>query len=128
MSLGLAEEYLKAASRSLEEGLPNAAASAAVHAAICANDAICLARLGKRPHGETHGAAVGMLLQACRGTQCEKAASVHSRQLEQVLAIKTDAEYSGVALARKRAQTAVQQASRFVTWAREVVVEAGPRR
>ena len=54
VSLGLAEEYLKAASRSLEEGLPNAAASAAVHAAICANDAICLARLGMRPRGETH--------------------------------------------------------------------------
>lgn len=123
--LTLAEEYLMAAENNLQAGLLNPAASAAVHAAICANDAVCLALSGERPSGKTHGEAVRLLKRACKGTPFEAEASARARQLTDILSVKTEAEYSGQRVTERQAARVVEQARRFVRWAREVVVARG---
>ena len=123
--LALAEDYLAAAENNLQAGLPNPAVSAAVHAAICANDAVCLALIGERSRARTHGEAVKLLKRACRGTPYERSAAARARQLGDILSLKTEAEYSGRLVAKDDAARAMEQARRFVRWAREVVVASG---
>lgn len=120
--LALAEQCIEAAENNLAAGLLNPAVSAAVHAAICANDAVCLALIGERARGKAHGEAVSLLRRACRGTPYSQAVEARSRQLADVLAMKTEAEYSGSMVLEKQARRAVGQARRFVEWARGVVV------
>jgi len=123
--LTLAEEYLMAAENNLQAGLLNPGASAAVHAAICANDAVCLALSGERPSAKTHGEAVRLLKRVCKGTPFEAEASARARQLTDILSVKTEAEYSGQRVTERQAARVVEQARRFVRWAREVVVARG---
>jgi len=122
VSLSLAEEFLAAAQSALEAGRPNAAASAAVHAAICATDAVCEELTGDHPVSKAHDQSVDALKQACRNTRHSKAAMCHARQLSAVLAVKSLAEYGRRALQLAQARRAVTQAARFVEWAREVVL------
>ena len=123
--LGLAEDYLTAAENNLQAGLLNPAASAAVHAAICANDAVCLALSGERSSSKTHGEAVRLLRQACKGTPFEAEAGRRARQLTDILSVKTEAEYSGRRVSEREAARVVEQARRLVRWAREVVIARG---
>ena len=123
--LTLAEEYLMVVENNLQAELLNPSASAAVHAAICANDAACLTLSGERPVGKTHGEAVRLLKRAYKGMPFEAEASARARQLTDILGIKTDAEYSGQRVTERQAARVVEQARRFVRWAREVVVASG---
>ena len=122
--LRLAEEFLAVAEASLEAGRPNAATSAAVHAAVCATDAVCVAFTGERPRGKSHLEAMKLLQRACKGTRHEADAAARVRQLAQILSRKTDAEYSGRALSLSEAAKAVAQARRFIGWASHVVRDA----
>jgi uncharacterized protein (UPF0332 family) len=121
VSLELAEEYLGAARVSLEAERFNAATSSAVHAVICANDAVCLALTGKRQAAKSHDEAIHALQQACAPTRHAKAGAAHEKQLSAVISMKTVAEYGGTFLEHQQAQRAVTPASRFVAWARGVV-------
>jgi len=124
VSLSLAEEYLGAAQTEYAAGRYNAAASAAVHAVICANDAVCLALAGSRPRGRSHAEAARALERACRGTRFEADAARQARRLGDVLRIKSEAEYGGRFVSMEEAERTLRQASRFVEWARRVVAEA----
>ncbi|MBC7286458.1 MAG: hypothetical protein H5T86_00135 [Armatimonadetes bacterium] len=93
--LAVAEDYLAATENNVRAQLPNPAVYAAVHAVICANDAVCIALIGERSLARTHGEAVGLLKRACRGTPYEGSVAARARQLEDILSLKTEAEYSG---------------------------------
>ena len=59
-----AQEYADAASNELDSQRYIAATSLAIHATINASDAVCGARLGKRPAGEDHDQVLTLLRQA----------------------------------------------------------------
>jgi HEPN domain-containing protein len=119
--LRLAEEFLASAESDLQAGRLNAAASAAVHASIHANDAVCLALVSERWKGKSHREALGLLQRACRGTKHEAQAARRMQQLGQILSVKTDAEYGGRALTSDEAAKVTERAKRFLGWASEIV-------
>jgi hypothetical protein len=114
--LGKAEEFLVAASESLQAGHSLAATSLAVHAGISASDAICGARTGQRAAGSDHGQAVALLGQA--GREGKDAA----RLLTRLMPLKNGAEYEPQDVPKASATRAVEQAERIVQIARQVVV------
>jgi len=124
VSLSLAEEYLAAAETEYTAERYNAAASAAVHAVICANDAMCLALGGNRPRGRSHMEAARALERACRGTRFEEDAAKQARRLGDVMRIKSEAEYGGRFVRAEEAERTLRQARRFVEWVRRVVADA----
>jgi HEPN domain-containing protein len=119
--LQLAEEFLASAESDREAGRPNAAASAAIHTGIYASDAVCLALIGERSKGPSHGEALRLLQRACRGTRHEADAGARVRQLSQILALKPDAEYGGRGVTSDEATRVVERARRFVGWASSIV-------
>jgi hypothetical protein len=111
-----AEEYLAAATESLEAQRPIAATSLAIHSAINAADAITGARLGTRAAGQDHDEALRLLDQA--GADGAEVA----RHLARFLPLKTKAEYDPDEIPHSAAEKAVERAHNCMAVARRVVI------
>jgi hypothetical protein len=114
--LGKAEEYLEAASDSLELHRYVAATSLAVHAGINAADAITGARLGQRAAGQDHTQAIDVLSGA--GKDGVEAIV----PLKRLLPLKTRAEYDPEVVPKAEAERAIRWAEKVVVIARRVIV------
>jgi HEPN domain-containing protein len=99
----------------------NQAASNAIHAAIAANDALCLFLGGERPRGQSHAEAARVLRRVCQGTQWEQEAATRAQQLTEVLQEKTAVQYEGRPIGARAADRVMKQAARFLEWAEAVL-------
>ena len=97
------------------------AASSAILAAIAYNDAICLLLARRKPQGDSHTAAAGVLRDACRGTQWEREAPEQCKRLTYLVEQKSTAQYHGRPLPPDDAETIMKQTKRFVEWAEELL-------
>jgi hypothetical protein len=100
------------------------AVSNAVLAVIAANDAVCLCLAGRRPSGQSHTEAAGVLERVCRGTRHEKEASVRADQLVAVLSQKNAAQYLAGPMSPETVRRVLRQGQRFLQWATAVVESA----
>jgi hypothetical protein len=113
--------FLEVAQAANDERHGNQAASNAILAAIAANDAICLRRIGRRGHGESHVEAARVLQEACGASKWQAEAAVKARQLRQIIGLKNAAQYEGEPLGPAVVDRVIRQAKRFVEWADQVV-------
>ena len=120
--LAKAEEFVAAAAAECSDKRYTASGLAAVHAGICATDAITAHRLGEISSAPNHAEAV-VLLRSCFRTGIP---ARHERQIVGLLAAKNSVEYSGQLLTAERSRTLTDQAARFVKWACEVVAPTPP--
>jgi hypothetical protein len=113
-----AEEFLRASIRAAEAADHDAAMLASIHAAIAANDAVCVALLGKRSTDKDHQRAADLLESVG-----DRAPAVGQRagQLRALLKRKNLVEYEARRASAAEARDAVERATRFVSWARQVV-------
>ena len=113
-----AEEFLRASVRAGEAGDHDATMLASIHAAITANDAVCVALLSKRSIDQDHQRAVDLLESVG-----ERAPGVGIRagQLRALLKKKNLVEYEARRASVAEARDAVERATRFVAWARDLV-------
>ena len=109
-----ATEYAAAAEAELVSGRFTAATSLAVHAAICASDAVCGARLGVRSVGERHQDVLDLLRRAGPdGVAIDV-------ELRRLLPLKNGAEYEPDEVSHGTASRAVSRARRCAEVARVV--------
>ncbi|MCX7598905.1 MAG: hypothetical protein N2512_08580 [Armatimonadetes bacterium] len=94
----------------------NQAVSNAAHAAIAANDALCLFLTSRRPAGKSHAQAAAALQDACKGTRWAQEAPQRAKQFTDVLQPKNRAEYYGEPIDEETAERVVKQARRFLEW------------
>lgn len=94
---------------------------ASIHAAITANDAVCVALLGKRSIDQDHQRAADLLESAG-----DRAPGVGAKatQLRALLKKKNLVEYEARRASAAEARDAVERAKRFVAWAREILGQA----
>jgi hypothetical protein len=111
-----AEAYLIAAELATGEAggaWGTVAAGNAVLAGIAASDAICCLRIGERSRGEDHHEALALLARATPdGAQLAHA-------LERLLGIKDQSHYGVELVSSSRARSAVRQANRLLTRAKQ---------
>jgi hypothetical protein len=93
----------------------------AVHAAIIATDAVCVALAGRRSADPDHQRAAD-LLQEIGGKSVDVTNSV--KQVRMLLAKKNVVEYESRQASAKEASEAVNRAYRFVEWASQTVEDA----
>jgi hypothetical protein len=113
-----AEGFLRASVRAAEAADHDAVMLAAIRAAITANDAVCVALLGKRSTDQDHQRSVDLLESAG-----DRAPGVGARagQLRALLKKKNLVEYEARRASAAEARDAVERATRFVAWARDLV-------
>lgn len=114
-----ARDYLEAATdtQTLHPDRTNVIASNAVLAGIAAADAICGRVLRSRSVGEDHKQAVALLSTATiKGTE-------YARDLNRLLDIKTNSQYSALTIAQSSSDKALAWARRLVD-AMELVLRA----
>jgi len=118
-----AEEFLRASVRAGDAGDQDAVMLASIHAAITANDAVCVALLGRHSIDADHQRAADLLESAG-----DRAAGVAQRagQLRALLKRKHLVEYEARRATAAEARDALERATRFVAWARDVVGHAVP--
>jgi hypothetical protein len=115
------EEFLRAAIHADEAGDEDTVMLASIHAAITANDAVCVALLGKHSTDPDHQRAVDLLESVG-----DRAPGIGQRagQLRALLKRKTLVEYEARRASVAEARDALERATRFVSWARDVVGQA----
>jgi len=125
------EDFLREARRFWEvaqladtPGFHSQAVSNAVHAAIAANDALCLHRLGERARGQSHSEAASALKRACQGSSLEAQAAQRAQQLADVLAAKAPSQYYREQMDAETARRVMKQAERFLHWVEETLTPA----
>ena len=94
----------------------NAAGLNAVHAAICASDAVLIAVTGLRSSSQDHRAVIKLLQAEVRDFPSER-----ERQLKGLLGVKNRIAYEQSLLREAESRVLVDQAERFTSWAEEVV-------
>lgn len=117
--LGHARKFLDVAELVAGEGgeveYASAAAALAVLAGIAAADAACCAALGRRPRGQDHRQAIGLVEQVVPGgAQAAKA-------LRRLLGLKDEAHYGLFDVGGQDLQAALRQAKTLVEFADEVI-------
>lgn len=124
MARARAENYLRKAEAHLAAALESLAASRwdsavllALHAAISAADAVCVASRGVRSMSPTHMDQVKLLRQLFPG---DEAARKASNQLADLLDRKNAVEYEARLFKESDAEVATKQAERVVVWARRI--------
>jgi len=114
-----AGEFLRRSLGSLAEKDFNAAGLLAVHAAISANDAVTGQYGQKRSAGEEHQKAADLLREVTpTGT---REWHLQANRLNRIIGKKNLVAYEGRLISSKEATWLVEQAERFVNWARAVV-------
>lgn len=118
--LAKAEEFVGAAEAAFAASRYSASGLAAIHAGISAADAVTARRLLVVSSAPDHLQAV-RLLRGC----LENGLPMNTeRQLVGLLKMKNEVEYSGQAVTVEKARVMVDQATRFVAWARSIVGES----
>ena len=120
--LSKAEEYLASAADNLSQERHTVCAGDAVHAGICAKDAIVTALTGQTVRGKDHTAAVKELRSALG--RREMAADAE-RALRDLVGAKTEVEYSVEAVTAAKAKTLLRRAKTLVELARSIVKGGG---
>ena len=118
--LGKAHEFLEASRGAEAAGLNDAALSAAIHAGVCAADAVCSALAGTRSADPDHTKAAD-LLEELGGAE----AKAHAAQLRRLVSKKHEVEYTARRSSARDAADAIKRAQRLVAWASAVVENAG---
>lgn len=116
--LAKAKEFSAGAVDDLEQGRWNAAGLSAIHAGICAADAVVIASGGVRSASRDHGSALHLLKKTVPSVP-----AAHERQLTGLLGMKNAVEYESRLLRESESKTLVEQSGRLVKWAGEVVAE-----
>ncbi len=114
-----AEQFLRKARAALVDGDADTAGLLAVHAAISANDAVTGHYGKKRSSSEDHSVAASLLREA--GPSGKKGWESQANRLSRIVAKKNLVAYEGRHISKKDSTYLVEQAERFVSWAREVV-------
>ena len=116
--LAKAQEYLASAQDNLELERFTVAAGDAIHAGICAKDAIMTVRTGVTGKGRDHATAAKELGRALAkhpdGANAEKA-------LRELVAAKSDVEYGTLVITATRAEPLLRRAASLVELAEQVV-------
>lgn len=119
--LAKAEQFSAEAIAAIKNSRNDAAMLNAVHAAISATDAVCVALSGRRSGDPDHQRAADLLQEIGGGS---KGIASHVRQLRMLIAKKNVVEYESRRASAKEATEAVQRAERFVSWARQTIEAA----
>lgn len=114
--LAKAEEFQRAAQRSLASGDRNAAGVLAIHAGITAADAITIHFLGLRSAGQRHLDVLGLMAQTAHARR-----AAIQRQLNELLGEKKSVEYEGRLVSLGDSETMVMLSARIVDGAREAI-------
>lgn len=116
--LAKAKQFSAEATTAMRGSRNDAAMLNAVHAAISATDAVCVALAGRRSADPDHQRAAD-LLQEIGGKSRDVIDSV--KQVRMLLAKKNVVEYESRQASTKEASEAVKRADRFVEWASRTV-------
>lgn len=111
-----AAELCGVARTTAAKGLWRAAAVNAIHAAIAAGDAVCVASLGYRSSSHAHTEAAQLLALSGAPDAAKKA-----EQFRLILALKSRVEYEARPPTHGECELVVQRAGRFVKWALETL-------
>lgn len=113
-----AEECKNAMERSFETGEWTAAVINAIHAAIAAADALCVFKLGLRHAGEKHEDAIALFSGIDNASEDILRNSKH---LQELLQIKTEAEYSEKLMDKNDAELSKKHAERLLDFVRSSI-------
>lgn len=116
--LAKAKQFSAEATTAMKGSRNDAAMLNAVHAAISATDAVCVALAGRRSADPDHQRAAD-LLQEIGGKSTDVTDSV--KQVRMLLAKKNVVEYESRQASAKEASEAVKRADRFVEWASRTI-------
>lgn len=117
-----AEECKNSMKRAFESHEWNACVINAIHCAISAADAMCVAKLGLRNAGENHNDALVLLSQVLPKIGLEdKDIKKKIEHLSGLLSIKTDAEYGERLFYERDAEMAVKHAERLLAFVKEKI-------
>ena len=119
--LAKAQQFSAEAAAAINNSRNDEAVLNAVHAAISATDAVCVALAGRRSTDPDHQRAADLLQEI--GGKSRGIAS-HVRQLRMLLAKKNVVEYEARQASAKEASEAVRRAERLVGWASQTVEAA----
>lgn len=119
--LAKAQQFCAEAKTATINSRHDAAMLNAVHAAISAADAVCVALGGRRSSDTDHQRAAD-LLQEIGGKSSDISTQV--RRLRELLTRKNVVEYESRRATAKEATSAVQRAERFVAWAGQTIAAA----
>lgn len=119
--LAKSKQFCTEANAAMSSSRNDAAILNAVHAAIGAADAVCVALGGRRSADPDHHRAAD-LLQETGGRSRDISDKV--RQLRMLLAKKNVVEYESRRASSREASEAVKRANRFVDWAGKVIEDA----
>lgn len=119
--LAKATQFSAEAVAALKSSRNDAAMLNAVHAAISATDAVCVALAGRRSADPDHQRAVDLLQEIGGGS---RGIAGNVRQLRMLLAKKNVVEYESRRATAKEASETVTRAERFVAWANQTIGDA----
>lgn len=119
--LAKGREFLASAQAAADEERHDASLLNAVHAAIVASDAVCVALLGRRSSDPDHQRAADLLEDV---VDVEPDARVRARQLRSLIAKKTFVAYEARRATAAEARDGLERASRFVAWTEEALLRA----
>jgi hypothetical protein len=111
--LAKAREFLTAAQAAAEQDHHDASLLNAVHAAIAASDAVCVALLGRRSSDPDHQRAADLLENV---EELEPGARIRARQLRSLIAKKNFVAYEARRATAAEARDGLERATRFVEW------------
>ena len=116
------DEFVRSAQQALDRGDWDAAVSNAIHAALCAADALTVFYSGTRSTGESHEE----ILRLLAGLRIErKDLDRNLAHLRALLQLKTTAEYEDRLLGARDATMSLQHAVRFREWTRARLATSG---
>lgn len=114
-----ARKFLEVAELVADEGwdmeYSSAAAALAVLAGIAASDAACCAALGRRPRGQDHRQAIGLVEQVTPG------GAQAANDLRRLLSLKDEAHYGLFDVSGQHLQLALRQAKALVDFAAQAI-------
>ena len=114
--LAKAEEFQRAAARSLAAGDRNAAGVLAIHAGITAADAITIHFLGLRSAGQRHQDALALVAQTAHPRKADV-----QRQLNELISEKKSVEYEGRQISIGDTEKMLKLSARIVDAALQVI-------
>lgn len=117
-----AEEYLASAETNLAAERNTVAAGDAIHAGICAKDAIVTELTGKTTKGRDHATAARELRQVLGR---RSAAAGAEKSLRELTSSKADVEYGVALLSAPKAEALVRRARGLVELASTIIRQGG---
>lgn len=112
-----AEEFYATMQDSFLHGRWESAALTAIHAAICANDALTVFVRGAKCASSRHEDAVAFL----QGLTEITGAKDNAAHLLRILKKKSLVEYTAESFSQKEAEEITRQAERFFTWVKSIL-------